>query len=69
MGWGTDVCREFGLVNSTIQTIWKNRTEIIISFEEKGSRIKRFLKPERSDVDKALFNLLKPSGYFTYHQV
>jgi transposase-like protein len=24
-----DVCREFGFVNSTLQTIWKNRTKII----------------------------------------
>jgi inactivated superfamily I helicase len=23
-----DVCREFGLVNSTVQTIWKNETEL-----------------------------------------
>jgi hypothetical protein len=28
-----DVCPEFGLVNSTIQTIWKNRTRIISAFE------------------------------------
>jgi transposase-like protein len=37
----TDVCREFGLINSTTQTIWKNRTKIISAFEQNGSRIKR----------------------------
>jgi hypothetical protein len=35
-----DVCREFGLVNFMIQTIWKNRTEIISTFEQNGSIIK-----------------------------
>jgi len=38
--WGEGgelVCvREFGLVNSTIQAIWKNRTKIISAFEQKG---------------------------------
>ena len=24
-----DVCREFGLINYTLQNIWKNRTRII----------------------------------------
>ena len=33
-------CREFGLVNSTIQIIWKNKTKIISAFEQSGSRIK-----------------------------
>jgi hypothetical protein len=28
-----DWCREFGIVNSTIQTIWKNSTKIISVFE------------------------------------
>jgi hypothetical protein len=36
----TDVCREFGLVNSKIQTIWKHRTKIIGAFEHNGPRIK-----------------------------
>jgi transposase-like protein len=36
-----DVCREFGLVNSTTQAIWKNRSKIISAFEQNGSRIKR----------------------------
>jgi hypothetical protein len=48
------VCREFRLVNSKIQTIWKNRTGIISAFEQNGSRIKRLRKPERSDIDDAL---------------
>jgi hypothetical protein len=41
-----DVCREFGPVNSTMQTIWKRRTKIINAFEWNGSRIKRFQKRE-----------------------
>ena len=48
------VCREYDLVNSKIQTIWKNRSKMISAFEENGSRIKRFRKPERTDVDEAL---------------
>ena len=54
----SEVCREFDLVNSTIQTIWKNTTEIIIAFEQKGSRINRFWNRERIDVDKALLKWL-----------
>jgi len=49
-----DMCREFGVVNSTIQTIWKNRTKLIRVFEQNGSRLMRFRKPERSDIDEAL---------------
>jgi len=30
----TGVRWEYGLVNSTIQTIWKNRTKIISAFEQ-----------------------------------
>jgi len=48
------VCRKFGLVNSTNQSIWKKITKIINEFEQKGSRIIRFRKPERSDVAEAL---------------
>jgi len=40
----TDLCQEFGLVNSTIQTIWKNWTKIISASEENGSRKKAILK-------------------------
>jgi transposase-like protein len=36
-----DVCRKFGVVNSTLGKIWKNVTQIIIVFEQNGSRIKR----------------------------
>jgi hypothetical protein len=54
-----DMCREFGLVNSTTQTIWKNRTKIISVFEQNGSRIKRLQKPERSDVNEALLKWFK----------
>jgi hypothetical protein len=35
-----DMCQEFGLVNSTAQTIWKSRTKIITAFEQSGWRIK-----------------------------
>jgi hypothetical protein len=54
-----DVCREFGLVNSTVQTIWKNRGKIVSSFEQNGSGIKRLRKPERNDVDEALLKWFK----------
>jgi len=55
----SDFVRKFGPVNSTIETIWKNRTKIISAFEQNGSRIKRFREPERSDVDEALLNWFK----------
>jgi hypothetical protein len=37
-----DVRHEFGLVNSMIQKIWKNRTQIISVLEWNRSRIKPF---------------------------
>ena len=46
------VCRKFGLVSSTIQTIWKHGTKIISVLEQNGLRIKRFRKSERSDMDE-----------------
>jgi hypothetical protein len=49
-----DVCREFGRVNSTSQTTSEKQIKIICASEQIESRIKRFRKPERSDVDKAL---------------
>jgi len=49
-----DVGRKVGLVNSTIEMICKNRTKIISALEQNGSRIKRFRKPERSDVSEVL---------------
>jgi hypothetical protein len=52
-------CHEFGLINSKIKTICKNRTTITRAFEQKGSRIKRFRKSKRSDVNKALLKLFK----------
>jgi hypothetical protein len=48
------VCREFGHVNSTSQTTAEKQIKIICASEQIGSNIKRFRKPERSDVDKAL---------------
>jgi len=50
-----DICREFGLVNSTIRTICKNITKIISAFDQNVSTVKPLRKPERSDVDEALF--------------
>jgi hypothetical protein len=38
----TDRCREFGLVNSMIQIIWKISTKIISAFKQNESRIKQF---------------------------
>jgi hypothetical protein len=55
-----DVCRKIGLVNYTFQSIWENKTILINAFEQKGFRIKRFRKPERSDVNGVLLNLIKP---------
>jgi transposase-like protein len=54
-----DICREFGLVNSKIQTNWKNRTKIISAFEQNGLRTKRLRKPEWSDVNGALIKWFK----------
>jgi hypothetical protein len=34
-----DVCREFGVVNSTIQTIWKNGDKIVRAFEKMGRKL------------------------------
>jgi len=42
----SDVCQKFCLENSVIQTIFKYRTTIISAFEQNGSRIKQFRKPE-----------------------
>jgi len=53
------VCLIFGLVYSTIQTIWKNKTKIISDFERNGSRIKQFRDPERSDVVESQFKWYK----------
>ena len=46
--------REFGPVNLKVQTIWKNITKIINETEKKAPRMKRILKPERSDVEATL---------------
>jgi len=37
-----DVCQKFGIVNSTIQMVWKKRRKIISAFEQNGSSIKQF---------------------------
>jgi hypothetical protein len=54
-----DVCREFGLANSMIQMICENRIKIISAIERSGSRIKRFQKPERNDVDETLLKVVE----------
>ena len=54
-----NVCREFGLITSTIQTIWRNRTKIISVFEQNESRSKQFHNPKRSYVDEALLKWFK----------
>jgi hypothetical protein len=59
---GDDVCRKFGLVNSTIQMVRKLRTNIVSAFGRNGRRIKRFRKPERSDIDEVLINCFKQRG-------
>jgi len=61
-----DVCREFGVVNYTTHTIWKNRTKIIRAFEQNGSRLMRFRKTEQSDVDEALLKWLSQSEVTPY---
>jgi len=50
--------REFGLVNYSIQMIWKKRTKIISVLEWNRSRRLRFRNPERSAVNEALFKWL-----------
>jgi len=46
--------RGFGVVNFTIQTIWKKGTKIIRAFEQNGWKMRRFRNPERSDFEEAL---------------
>jgi hypothetical protein len=53
------VCQEFGLVNSIIQTIWKNKTTIINVLGQNGLKIKQFQKPEQSDINQALLMWFK----------
>jgi len=54
-----DVCREFGLVKSTIQMFCKKHIEITSVFEQNGSRTKRLPNTERRDDDEALFKWFK----------
>jgi len=54
-----DVCQEFGLINSMIPMMWKNRTTIISVSQKKKSRIKQFQKPEWSDIDEMLLKWFK----------
>ena len=63
------VCRKFGLVNSTIQNIWKNTTKIISTNEQIGSIIKPVRKAERSDVYDVLLECLNNTAVTKYHSV
>jgi len=54
--------REFGLVYSAVQTTWKNRTKTTGEFEQNCSRMKRFSRPERSDVDGTLAEVVLATG-------
>jgi hypothetical protein len=54
MGEKITVCPEFGLVNSTIQTICKNRTKIIRVFEQNGYGVLLFRKTDQIDVSEEL---------------
>ena len=40
------VCWEIGLVNFMIQIIFKKRNKTINAFEQNGSRVMQFQKPE-----------------------
>ena len=51
-----DRCREFGLVNSTVPTTWKDGTK---PFELNGSRTMRLRKPEQHDVNEVLLKWFK----------
>jgi len=53
------MCLEFCLINSKIQTIWKDRTKILSAFEKNRWRIKWFREPGGSDVDKGLIKWFK----------
>ena len=53
------MCLEFGVVNSMIQMMSKNRTKIFSAFERNISRIKGYSKTERIDVDEALLKWLQ----------
>jgi len=53
------LCREFGLENFRIQTIWKDRTKISSPLIRTHREHCGFLKSERSDVDKLLLKEFK----------
>lgn len=54
-----DVCREFGLVNSTVGSILKNKEKILKAFNEDGENVKRIRGCERTDIDAALLKWFK----------
>uniref|UniRef100_A0A1B6C4M0 HTH CENPB-type domain-containing protein n=1 Tax=Clastoptera arizonana TaxID=38151 RepID=A0A1B6C4M0_9HEMI len=54
-----DVCREFGLVNSTVGSILKNKNKILKAFQEDGENSKRIRGCGRIDIDAALLKWLR----------
>ena len=54
-----DMCQKFGVINSVIQMVCKNRTTVISAFERNRSRIKGYSKAEQSDVDEVLLKWLQ----------
>ena len=60
------MCWEFGLVNSVIQKLWRNRTKIINAFEQNGSRIEPFQKLEQNESVRCCY-ISATSRQRTYH--
>ena len=50
-----DVGKQYGLVSSTIHSIWKNRHNILQAFEQRGLKKKpKMCKPGQREIDQAL---------------
>lgn len=54
-----DVCREFGLVNSTICTIVKNKNKIMNTFVKGKEKSKKIRSCEKVEIDEALITWFK----------
>ncbi|XP_023238913.1 tigger transposable element-derived protein 4-like [Centruroides sculpturatus] len=60
-----DVCRDFGLANSTVCTIIKNREKILKSFQDGKGQVKKIKLCEKVNIDDALikwFNQCRSSN-------
>ncbi|XP_023228548.1 tigger transposable element-derived protein 4-like [Centruroides sculpturatus] len=60
-----DVCRDFGLANSTVCTIIKNREKILKSFQDGKGQVKKIKLCEKANIDDALikwFNQCRSSN-------